>query len=224
MRFHTDGDPEHDGRDHPHLAGQCHDPVDLVIRVHDDPAHAIGEGRAQLIDRFVVAVEADSGAGEADALRDGQLATGADVQTQSLLKHPPSHRGAQERLARVVDVGAAAQPVESLGILRAESACPGPEVVLVEDVCRGAVVRGQGRDVNAPDFEDAVGSAAHALAPQLRGQGHDIGGIRQIDRRAAIAIGVQDACLVRAHRATSAREPKPPAAQAHWRGPRGWHR
>ena len=53
---------------------------------------------------LVVAVEADPGRVDAGAQRDGQLAGRADVEAQPLLGDPAGDRGAEERLAGVVDV------------------------------------------------------------------------------------------------------------------------
>jgi hypothetical protein len=81
VRLDADGDPEHDRRDDAEFAGDGDDRSISSIAVHDDPAHPIGQRLAQLGDRFVVAVEADSLTGEADALA---TASSPPVQTSRL--------------------------------------------------------------------------------------------------------------------------------------------
>jgi len=80
---------------------------------------------------------------EARAQGDRQLAAGADVQRQALLGHPAGDSRTEKSLARVVDVAVR------------EGVAPGPaaaaEVVLVQDVGRGAVLGSEGSDVDAAD-------------------------------------------------------------------------
>ena len=64
------------------------DPVDLVKRVDDD-ASAIGECGTQLGDRLVIAVESDPLPRETNPLGHRQLATGADIEEEPFLHHPP---------------------------------------------------------------------------------------------------------------------------------------
>ena len=79
-------------------------PLDLVEGVDDDRPDPCGDGLAQLGDRLVVAVHADPLGREPGGKRDGELAAGAHVQAQALLGDPAGDRGAEERLAGVVDV------------------------------------------------------------------------------------------------------------------------
>ena len=73
---------------------------------------------------LVVAVQADVRAGHAAAQRDRQLATGRGVDAQALLVHPAGDSGAEERLARVVDVDVGADRGEGPREALAEG--PGP--------------------------------------------------------------------------------------------------
>ena len=131
--------------------------------------------------------------------RHGELAAGAGVQAQALLDHPAGDLGAQERLARVVHVGAAAQVGEGGVERRREVAGPGPEVRLVDHVGGGAVLGRDGDHVDVRDLEPAAAAAAPDRArPQRRDQLVDVGGRAQ-PRRAEVALGVQRTGLVRAH-------------------------
>src|SRR5690606_16409963 len=130
-----DGDADHDALADPLGAGQIREPVDLVEGVQDDPADPGVQGPGQLRDRLVVAVEPDPLRRHAGGQRHGQLPAGADVQVQPFLGDDAHDRLAQEGLAGVVDVRAGERVVEL-------PAAP-PEVLLVEDVRRGAVLGGE---------------------------------------------------------------------------------
>lgn len=74
------------------------------------------------------------------------------------LVHPPGHRRAEERLARVEDVGAR-EPVlrgECGRVRLTEELCAGDEVVDVEDECRRAEAFGEVGHGVTGDGEDAV--------------------------------------------------------------------
>ena len=73
-------------------------------------------------------------------------------------RHPAGHRGAEERLAGVEDVVAGERVAERAG--------PGPEVGLVEDVRRGAVLGDQLGQRHPADLEDAV-DLARGRRPQV---------------------------------------------------------
>ena len=99
-----------DGDAHEHVlhdAGRTGDRVeafDLGHRVEHDVPDAGLDGRGQLVDGFVVAVQRDSLGREVGVQRDGEFAATADVQRQALLVDPARHLGAQERLGGVVHV------------------------------------------------------------------------------------------------------------------------
>ncbi len=157
-------------RRHPHLdtlacpgalgdGGQAHQLVEAVD--HDAPDARLDRPH-QLGHALVVAVERQPLHREAGPQRHSQLAAGADVEGQALLGHPPGDRGAQERLARVVDV-AVGSP------FRPERVAPRPaaaaEVVLVQDVRGGAELRREVADVDAPEAQDAVLAAGRGDRP-----------------------------------------------------------
>ena len=123
--------------------------------------------------------------------RDRELAAGAHVQRQTLLGDHPHHRLTEERLAGVVHVGV----VERLG----EGPAAGPEVGLVQQVCRRAELRGQVAHVTAADAQGAGRAAGHGLRPQLRQEGVDISGGTEPGRPPLARLGVQRAGLVRSH-------------------------
>ena len=81
-------------------------------------------------------------AGNPAAQRQRQLATGADVQAEALLGQPPHRGGAQEGLARE---GHRARDI-AVGVGRLERRSARPEVRLVEDQRRGAVLGGEVAD------------------------------------------------------------------------------
>ena len=128
----------------PEPFGDLGQPLDLVERVDDDPADAEPDRALELRLALVVAVEADPGHVDAGPLGDSQLAARADVEVQPLLRRPGGGGGAEERLAGVEDVVRRERLLEGPG--------PGPEVVLVEDVRRRAVL---GDEVCEPDTPDA---------------------------------------------------------------------
>src|SRR5262249_2626749 len=94
------------------------------------------------------AVEGDALGREVRREGDGQLTARTHVQAEALLLDPAGDLGAQERLARVVDLAVA----ERAG----EVAAAGPEVVLVVDVQRRAVLLGQVAYVHATDHQGLV--------------------------------------------------------------------
>jgi hypothetical protein len=160
VRLHADGDPQQHPGPHAARTGQRGQPVDLVERVHDDPADPGVQRPGQLAGRLVVAVEPDPLGREAGRQRHRQLAAGAHVEVQALLGDDPHDRLAQERLAGVIHVGA--------GEGRGELAAPRPHVVLVQDVDRRAEPVGHVADAQARDRQDAGLVAGHRARPQLR--------------------------------------------------------
>ena len=206
VRLDADGHPHHDRGHDAELGRDGGDPVDLVERVDDDPPHPVGQRLADLGGGLVVAVEADPLRREAGALRDRQLATRAHVEVQALVGDPARHGRAEERLARVVDVGTG-QPVEGRTEPVAELPCARTEVVFIQDVRSSAVLLGQGEHVDAADGQPAGLVTVDGARPELRQQLHDVGRERQVERRPAVALGVEDTGLVRTHRSalTSAR-------------------
>ena len=106
------------------------------------------DGQLQLDERLVVAVQRDPLGREAGGQRQGQLVAAADVQVQAVLGDPAGHLAAEERLRRVVHVGAGERGREVRG--------PAAEVGLVEHEQRGAVLAGQVGDGAAAQVQLAV--------------------------------------------------------------------
>ncbi len=120
---------------------------DLVEVVDDDAAHAGRQGRRQLRLRLVVAVHHEAIGGDAGGQRDRQLARRRHVEAHPLLVGQPGHGLAQERLGRV---GHTVSP----GRDRLPAALP--EVRLVVDEQRRAVLLRQGEQVHPADREPTV--------------------------------------------------------------------
>ena len=87
-------------------ARQRHQPVDLVEGVDDDVPDPGVDGQLQLDQRLVVAVQRDPLGREAGGQREGELVAAAGVQVQAVVGDPAGDLAAEERLRRVVDVGA----------------------------------------------------------------------------------------------------------------------
>ena len=171
--------------------------------------------RASSAHGLVVAVEADPGRVEAGPQRDGQLAAGADVEAEPLLGDPAGDRGAEERLAGVEDVVRRERVAEGPG--------PGPEVGLVEDVRRGAVLgdqvgerhsrrRSARRRPCARSVDQSCGTSALGSA----------GWRSQAGPRRAPGACAQPASWVIA--VTSARARRRRAGRGRWRARCGWPR
>src|SRR4029079_19571158 len=137
VRLDAGGDPDHHLGDGAQLGAQLLQPGDLVGRVDDDPPDARASGGAQFVRALIVAVQADPARVDSPAQGDGELSARADVQAQTLLRDPPRHAGAQERLSGVVD-GPAGEGVAPLP-------GAGAEVVLVDHVDRAADLVHDGR-------------------------------------------------------------------------------
>ena len=165
-------------------------PLDLVERVDDDPADAGLHRAAQLPGGLVVAVVADPRRVEPGPQRDGQLTGRAHVEAQPLLRDPARDRRAQEGLAGVVDVVVGERLPERPGAR--------PEVGLVEDVRRGAVLGDQVAQVDAADLEGAVVGLAGRRGPQQRDEGVDVRGGTQPGRARGRSRRRAPAGLVRA--------------------------
>ena len=157
----ADGDPDHDRSHDAESLGRRGHPVDLLEGVDHDAAHPVSERSLDLGNALVVAVKADQVSRKSGADRHCQLSAGADVEVQAFFVDPPCHGGAQERLARVVDVGATAEILEGVveGVL--ELPCARAEVVLVNDVCRCAELAGHLADVEATDGQGTRFSATN---------------------------------------------------------------
>jgi hypothetical protein len=192
----ADRHADHDGRDDIEFPREGDDPVDLVKRVDDDASHAIGECGTQLGDRLVVAVESDPLPRETNPLGHRQLATGADIEEEPFLHHPPGDCRAQEGLACVVHVSASTGVGERRGILLLESPCTRTEVVFVEHVCRGAEVPLECEDVDSGHLQDAIAPTVDVACPERGHELHDVRRRREIDGRPTVTGGVKDACLV----------------------------
>ena len=172
VRLDPGGDPHHDPWTHAESAGvdQPPDALDLVEGVRDDPTDAGVQRQLELGFALVVAVQTDRARIDPGPQGHGQLTAGAHVHAEPLLGHPAGDRGAQEGLARVVDVPA--------GERRGEVPGPGAQVVLVEHVDRGAELFGDLGDGQARDREHALGVLADVAAPQRRQQRVDVGRAR----------------------------------------------
>ena len=123
--------------------------VELVQRVDHDVADVCGERLAELGRRLSVAVEVDPRGVEPAPEREEQLAARGDVARQPLLGEQPVHRGARKRLRgeQHVEVGVAS------GHRLHERAGPGADVVLGDDVRRGAELARELDGVAAADLE-----------------------------------------------------------------------
>ena len=165
-----------------HDAGGTGDRVeslDLGHRVEHDVTDAGLDGHGQLVDGLVVAVQRDSLGREAGVQRDGELAAAADVERQALFVDPARDLGAQERLCGVADVLAAAER-------RGDVAAAGPEVVLVDDEQRGAVLGGELGDGHAGDRDLAVVAANGVARPHVRCEREHVGRGLRPGRGAAV--------------------------------------
>src|SRR5699024_5904488 len=95
-------------------SGEVLDERDLVEGVDDDPPDPGLERATDLRLGLVVPVQGDAFGRELGAQRDGELASRAHVQAQTVLLDPARDGPAQEGLARVVDVRAPVR-LERLG-------------------------------------------------------------------------------------------------------------
>ena len=143
VRLDADRHADQHVLDDARVAGDRVEPFDLGHRVeHDVPDPGL-DGRGELVDRFVVAVQRDPLGREVRVQRDGEFAAAAHVERQPLLVDPAGHLAAQERLGGVAHVVA---PAEGRG----DVAAAGPEVVLVDDEQRRAVLLGEPRHRTRP--------------------------------------------------------------------------
>ena len=142
--------------------GQRRDPRDLAGRVDHDPTDPAGHRGLQVARRLRVAVQHDPVRGKAGRCRHGQLTLRADIQAEPLLIHPARHGPAQERLARVGDL----RVRERLPVLAAALA----HIVLVQDVSRRAVTRGDRGQRDTAHGYATVGHGARGERPDARGQ------------------------------------------------------
>ena len=104
VRLDADGHAHHHPRDTPELAGDRRQPLDLVEGVDDDPPDPELHRALELGDRLVVAVEADPRHREAGPLGHRELAAGAHVEAEPLLRDPAGDGRAEEGLAGVEDL------------------------------------------------------------------------------------------------------------------------
>ena len=150
VRLDPDGHPQHDRRAHAEARRSVRQPVYLGQRVNHDPPDPGPQRAIKLGVRLVVAMQADVLRRCAGPQHDSQLTAGAGIQAQPVAGKPAGHLGAEERLARVVDVGAAAEVGKRMVECVPEGHRPGPEIGLVEHVRRRAVL---GREI--PDIDPA---------------------------------------------------------------------
>ena len=215
VRLDADGDPHH----HPRApdSGVRRERAsrrDLVERVDDDPADAGVDGPVELGDATCCCRAADPLGRQAGGQRDGELAAGAHVEPQALLGDPASDRLAQERLAGVVDVGAGARRTPP----RSSRQRVPREVVLVEDVRRGAELARRSGSRRAPPTVSAPSAARRTV----RGQSRRTSALTSSGRRSHAGpvtdVAVQRTGLVRAHwLPTSARARRRRAGRGRWR-------
>ena len=127
------------------LAGNFAHARQLDAAVNHNAAHTCGNGLAQLLRRFVVAVHEHALHGEARLLCAPQLAAARHVQAQALLRHDARGFLVQERLRRVDDVGVFVTAAERREVRFHAVA----QVGLVHDVQRGAFLVRQLNHVDA---------------------------------------------------------------------------
>jgi hypothetical protein len=151
----------------PTVGTELREPVDLDEGVDHDPTDAGVQGRGQLGDRLVVAVQQDPVPREACAQRDRQLAAGADVEAESFLLDPPGHGRAEERLRRIEHLS----PAERVAVVAAAL----PQVGLVQEERRRPVRGREGADVVAAQREMPCGGALGAQRPDRRVQEVEVG-------------------------------------------------
>jgi hypothetical protein len=80
MSLDTDGDPHENVLDDARFTGDLVEAFNLGHRVEHDVANSGLDGRGQLVDGFVVAVQGDSLGGEAGVERDGQFTAAGHVE------------------------------------------------------------------------------------------------------------------------------------------------
>src|SRR5699024_6196687 len=158
---------------------------------------------------------------ELGAQRDGELASRAHVQAQTVLLDPARDGPAQEGLARVVDVRAPVR-LERLGEGVPEGAGTVAEVVLVEHEGRGADLLCDAMHVHAGDLDGSGGVARGAPRPQPVDEMVDVLGVGQPGGGCVVAVW--GAGLVGAHVCSWSRTvppPRPPLAARAVGAPRG---
>ena len=139
--------------------------------------------RAQLVERLVVAVQHEAVGGDAGGEGDVQLAAGGDVEVHALLVGEAGHGQAQERLGGVGD--AVAEGGDRL-------AAAGPQVGLVVDEQRRAVLARPGRATSQPPMRQAP------VVADRGGVGQQVARQRPGHRPAYIASGARHAEQVEA--------------------------
>ena len=128
----------------PSSRGDLGQALDLVEGVDDDAARRRARRRARArASVLLLPWKPTRSIGKPARSATSQLAARADVEREPLLGQPADDRRAEERLAGVVDV------VVGEGV--AEGTRPGAEVVLVQDVRRGAVLADQLGQRHSPD-------------------------------------------------------------------------
>ncbi len=157
------------------------DAVDLVEAVDDDAGDAGVERCGQLGHRLVVAVHHQVRARDAGRQRDGEFAAGGHVEMHALFVGEAGHRPAQKRLRGIGD--AVAERVDGF-------AAASPQVLLVVDEQRAAVLGDQVVDTHATDGEHAVAGHAGVVGQQRQrnGTGHDLAPLHRVGRRDADEI------------------------------------
>ncbi len=160
VRLDADGDPDQHLLPDALAGGDRGEALDLLVRVDHDVPDAGLHGVLQLVHRLVVAVQRDPLRRHPGGQRHRQLARAAHVEVEALLVQPAHDGLGEERLAGVVDVRLGAEGVPP-------GARPGPEVLLVQQVRRGAELGRQPLDVDPADGGHALGVAGDGAGPDL---------------------------------------------------------
>src|SRR5579875_2626408 len=152
VRFDADGNPDENGRLNTEFGSERGKAAEFGERVDDDPPDTGLQRGPQFGVRLVVAVEDDPCRIDAGPQRHGQFVTGADVETELLVSHPPGDAEREQRLGGVVHRGAleGGPPTPAAG----------PEIRLVNDIARRAEFGSHRAQVDAADADFAVRAAA----------------------------------------------------------------
>ena len=156
------------------------DQGELGQGVDDQVADPVVQGQADLLARLVVAVQPDAGPGDACRQRRRQLALRARVDSQPLHRGGARHGDAQERLARVVDVGLG-QVGEGLLHRRLPGACAPGEFGLVQHVQGRAELGDELADRHPAHRELAGVEASERRRPHARRRAVGFGSRKDVE-------------------------------------------
>ncbi len=142
---HAGLDADEDVLGHTEVGGDLREASDLLDGVDDDELHTGADGHGEEGLGLVVAVHGDALGRETGGQCDLQLALAGDVEGQALVGDPAGDGDGQEGLRGVVDVLAATE-------CGGETAAASPEVRLVHDEDRGAVLGDELGDRDTAQF------------------------------------------------------------------------